>query len=252
MATFSMIAVASMVGIIPTIGFVAKEGVLTALLHEAAGGSAWGIVALRRDHPRVRAHGGVRHPLRLGCLLDEDGTLQATSCPAPSGPTRRSDSSAPRCCCRRSPSSPGSPRHCSTSPSRRTPTLAPASTAGVAAPEHPAHLALWHGLEPALWISLGTIVVGAGLFWLTRATGWTRRLLPVHRGRRLQRAPCAASRACRWSPRASPSADRCPCTSARSSSSSSPPRAPRCSPAPSGRRSWTRTRRRCSSSSRRS
>jgi multicomponent Na+:H+ antiporter subunit A len=46
MATFSFIAVASMVGIIPTVGFVAKEGALTALLHEAAGGEAWGIVAL--------------------------------------------------------------------------------------------------------------------------------------------------------------------------------------------------------------
>ena len=46
MATFSAIAIASMVGIIPTIGFVAKEGMLTAFLHEAAGGAVWGIVAL--------------------------------------------------------------------------------------------------------------------------------------------------------------------------------------------------------------
>src|SRR6478735_7904187 len=46
LATFSTIAVASMAAIIPTIGFVAKEGSLAALLDEAMGGAAWGIVAV--------------------------------------------------------------------------------------------------------------------------------------------------------------------------------------------------------------
>src|SRR6478752_7746574 len=46
MATFSMIAVASMIGLPPTIGLVAKEGALAALLDEAMGGAAWGIVAV--------------------------------------------------------------------------------------------------------------------------------------------------------------------------------------------------------------
>ena len=46
MATFSAVAVASMDQHHPTIGFVAKEGVVTALLHESAGGSPWGLVAL--------------------------------------------------------------------------------------------------------------------------------------------------------------------------------------------------------------
>jgi multicomponent Na+:H+ antiporter subunit A len=55
---------------------------------------------------------------------------------------------------------------------------APASSPGVDAPEHPAHLALWHGLEPALWISLGTIAAGAALCGLVIATGWHRRMLP--------------------------------------------------------------------------
>src|SRR5690606_29019094 len=45
---------------------------------------------------------------------------------------------------------------------------APLATPGIAPPEHPAHLALWHGLEPALWISLTTIVLGALAFWFTR------------------------------------------------------------------------------------
>ena len=46
MATFSMIAVACMIGLFPTIGFVGKESAITALLDEAQGGAAWGIVAL--------------------------------------------------------------------------------------------------------------------------------------------------------------------------------------------------------------
>ncbi len=46
MATAAFIAVASMAGVAPTIGFVAKESTLTALLDDALGGSVWGLVAL--------------------------------------------------------------------------------------------------------------------------------------------------------------------------------------------------------------
>src|SRR5690606_706386 len=42
----SVLAVGAMVGLPPTLGFVAKEGALTALLHEAMGGAVWGWVAL--------------------------------------------------------------------------------------------------------------------------------------------------------------------------------------------------------------
>ncbi len=35
----------------------------------------------------------------------------------------------------------------------------PEATAGVSAPAYPYHLALWHGLEPALFISLGTLAL---------------------------------------------------------------------------------------------
>ncbi|NKF31867.1 Na+/H+ antiporter subunit A, partial [Pseudomonas sp. BGM005] len=50
---------------------------------------------------------------------------------------------------------------------------------GVAA-EGPGHLALWHGFEPALGISILTILLGAGLFLLTIRTGWDRkaRMIP--------------------------------------------------------------------------
>ena len=46
MATVAFISVASMMGIAPTIGFVAKESALTGLLDDAMGGSTWGLVAL--------------------------------------------------------------------------------------------------------------------------------------------------------------------------------------------------------------
>ncbi|HWV48638.1 MAG TPA: hydrogen gas-evolving membrane-bound hydrogenase subunit E, partial [Microbacterium sp.] len=46
--------------------------------------------------------------------------------------------------------------------------------------EGPGHLALWHGFEPALAISIASILVGLGVFLLSRRTGWDRkpRILP--------------------------------------------------------------------------
>ena len=99
MATFSMIAIASMVGIIPTIGFVAKEGVLTAFLHEAAGGAVWGIVGLVGIvlGSVLTAAYGIRFVWgAFWTKKSADGSRSS----APSGPTRRSDSSARRSCCR--------------------------------------------------------------------------------------------------------------------------------------------------------
>ncbi|GAA3200835.1 Na+/H+ antiporter subunit A [Microbacterium terregens] len=197
MATFSFIAVASMVGIIPTIGFVAKETILTAFLHEATGGALWGIVglvgivlgsiltaaygirflwgafwtktvptpapsepdALREAAGRLGPAGGTPLPLTewpdppigfLGAPVLLSALTVVAGLAAPLLDTVLATYAA----------------------------LAPAASAGVAAPEHPAHLALWHGLEPALWISLGTIAAGAAVFWLVTATGWKRHMLP--------------------------------------------------------------------------
>lgn len=172
MATFSFIAVASMVGVFPTVGFVAKEGALTALLDEAVAGSPWGLIAF----------GGVV----LGSVLtaaygirflwgafwtkkDADRRpLPTTEWPDPpigflgapvllSGLTVVAGLAAPAL------------------------DVALAGYADEAPPgaaEHPAHLALWHGFEPALWISLATIAVGAVVFWFTARAGWSKRLLP--------------------------------------------------------------------------
>jgi multicomponent Na+:H+ antiporter subunit A len=172
MATFSFIAVASMVGVFPTVGFVAKEGALTALLDEAVAGSPWGLIAF----------GGVV----LGSVLtaaygirflwgafwtkkDADRRpLPTTEWPDPpigflgapvllSGLTVVAGLAAPAL------------------------DVALAGYADEAPPgaaEHPAHLALWHGFEPALWISLATIAIGAVVFWFTARAGWSKRLLP--------------------------------------------------------------------------
>ena len=177
MATFSMIAIASMVGIIPTIGFVAKEGVLTAFLHEAAGGSLWGtvgFVGIVLGSVLTAAY-GIRFV--WGAFWTKkaaDGTpRERTEWPDPpigflgapvllAGLTVVAGFAAPLLDVVLAPYA----------------DLAPQATAGVAPPEHPAYLALWHGFEPALWISLATIAAGAVLFAVSASRGWTRRLLP--------------------------------------------------------------------------
>ncbi|QIG38931.1 Na+/H+ antiporter subunit A [Microbacterium sp. 4R-513] len=176
MTTFAVIAVASMVGIIPTVGFVAKEGAITALLYEATGGSAWGIVALAGVvvGSILTAAYGIR--FLWGAFWTKRDTagerLPDTEWPDPpigflsapvilSGLTIVLGFMAPLL-------------DVVLAPYAET---APPATPGVAPPDHLYHLALWHGLEPALWISLATIVAGAGVFALTRHSA-PRRLVP--------------------------------------------------------------------------
>ncbi|MEI3848541.1 MULTISPECIES: Na+/H+ antiporter subunit A [unclassified Microbacterium] len=177
MATFSIIAVASMVGLPPTIGFVAKEGVLTALLFEAQGGAVWGVVALAGIAlgSVLTAAYGIRFLWGAFWTKREPGgdRLPETEWPDPPigflvAPILLAALTVVA--------------------GIATPWLdeafapyadqAPPATPGVAAPEHPAHLALWHGLEPALGISLATIVVGVLVFALTRGWRPAKRLLP--------------------------------------------------------------------------
>lgn len=172
MATFSFIAVASMVGVFPTVGFVAKEGALTALLDEALAGSPWGVVAFAGVvlGSVLTAAYGIRFLWgAFWTKRDADRrAIAATAWPDPpigflgapvllSGLTVVAGLAAPAV------------------------DVALAGYADEAPPgaaEYPAHLALWHGFEPALWISLATIALGAAVFWLTARAGWSRRMLP--------------------------------------------------------------------------
>ncbi|AZS35452.1 Na(+)/H(+) antiporter subunit A [Microbacterium lemovicicum] len=169
MAVFSFIAVASMAGIIPTIGFVAKEGALTALLEETAGGSAWGLVALLGivlGSVLTMAYGA--RFLWGAFWTKKDSGIDRTEWPDPpigflAAPVLLSGLSIVAGVA--APAIDGA-----LTPYADT---APVATPGVPAPDHPYHLALWHGLEPALFISLGTVGVGLVVFLLTR--GWTAR-----------------------------------------------------------------------------
>ena len=182
MTVFATIAIASMVGIIPTIGFVAKEGALEAFLHEASSGAAWGIVGLIGIvlGSILTAAYGIRFIWgAFWTKKDEAGVaLAQTEWPDPplgflvapvllSGLTVVAGVTAPLIDVGIAPYA----------------DLAPAATAGVAAPKHPAHLLLWHGFGPPLWITIGTIVLGAGVFALTAARrtapAWTARITPV-------------------------------------------------------------------------
>lgn len=157
------LAAASMAAIPPTLGFVAKEGVFTALLDEATSGSGgavalialigiaigsmltvaygarflWGAFARKPNVADIRfEHQGTTMSvwplilagsgLVLGCIAPVvDGWVSgyANTVPAPGG--------------------------------------------------HPYHLALWHGFEPALGISAVTLALGLLLFW---QRAWVSRL----------------------------------------------------------------------------
>lgn len=177
LATFSTIAVASMVGFFPTVGFVAKEGALTGLLHEALGGSPWGIVALISvilGSVLTAAYGARFLWGAFATKKDAGGAaLEPTAWPDPpigflAAPVLLSALTVV------------AGLGASLLDTAFTPYAenAPAASPGVSAPEHPAHLALWHGLEPALWISLATIVLGIAVFVVTAKATWNRRILP--------------------------------------------------------------------------
>lgn len=171
LAVVSIIAVASMVGIIPTIGFVAKEAALTAFLDlTTAHGDVWAVIALIGIvlGSVLTAAYGIRFLWgAFGTKKDTEGRPRpATPWPDPpigflaapvvlSGLSLVAGFAAPWL---------------------DTALSGYADTAGETA--HPYHLALWHGLEPALFLSLGSIALGAVVFWIVQRTGWHSRILP--------------------------------------------------------------------------
>jgi len=150
-ATIAILAAASMAGIPPLLGFVAKEAVFTAFLEAAAAGESWAWVAL------VGAFLGsvltVAYSVRFvwGAFWTRPG-VEPTPLHAESPLIGLA---------------PGILSAASLVAAFAIPAIEPllAAYADELPGPHDYHLALWHGLEPALWISLTVFALGALLVW---------------------------------------------------------------------------------------
>ncbi|GAA3752410.1 Na+/H+ antiporter subunit A [Microbacterium kribbense] len=175
LATVSIVAVCSMAGVIPTIGFAAKEGMLAALLHESSIGTGWAVLAL------VGAVTGSALTVAYGIRFvwgafwtKRDGAgaaLPATDWPSPpagfvAGPVLMAALTLAG----------GAVVGLLDPVLARYADTVPAAVGTAVA----AHLSLWHAFGPELWISLGTLAAGALIFWTARRLAWDsrRRLLP--------------------------------------------------------------------------
>lgn len=164
LAVVSIVSVASMAGLPPLLGFVAKEAALASLLDAALGGSVWGWVALCGVviGSMLTTAYGIRFVWgAFWTKRDRGGAVRETT------------------------EWPDPPLGFLVSPLL----LASLTVAGgLVAPmldaliapyadlsgEGHYHLALWHGFEPALALSALSLGAGIGIFWASRASGWDR------------------------------------------------------------------------------
>ncbi|MBB2976559.1 multicomponent Na+:H+ antiporter subunit A [Microbacterium endophyticum] len=183
LATCAIVAIASMAGVIPTIGFVGKEAALSALLSEAEGGSTWGVIALFGvvAGSVLTAAYGIRFVWgAFWAKKDVAGHAKsATEWPKPP----MGFMAAPAILGALTIAGGLASSVVGTALEKYADT-APLASEGVAAPDHTYHLALWHGLEPALGISLGTLLLGTAVFVFARKLRWEhrRRILPFTAG----------------------------------------------------------------------
>ena len=172
LATVAIVSVASMTGIIPTVGFVAKEAVLASLLDAADGGSPWGAIAFAVVvvGSILTVAYGVRFVWGAFWTKREDG-LPREPTPWPVPPV--GFLAAPAILAVLTMGLGFAAGALDTVIRPYADAIVP-ETLG-------AHLALWHGFVPALWVSLGTLGVGVGVFWLALAVRWERwrRLVPI-------------------------------------------------------------------------
>ena len=173
LAVFSIIAIGSMVGLAPTVGFVAKEAALSSLLEGGTDPVALApLIGIVLGSLLTTAYGARFVWGAFFTKKDADGqTLARTEWPDPpigflaapvllSGLTIVGGIAAPLLDAAFS-------GYADTMP----------ESAGSDGYEY--HLALWHGLEPALFLSIGSILAGLVLFWFVgRRPGTQRRWLP--------------------------------------------------------------------------
>ncbi|WP_139416093.1 Na+/H+ antiporter subunit A [Agromyces laixinhei] len=150
-ATIAFIAAASMAGVPPLLGFVAKEGVFTAFLEAASAGDPWAWVAL------IGAFAGsvltVAYSVRFvwGAFVSKPDVADcALHAPSPAIAV-----------------APGLLAAASIVSAFAIPFIEPLLTsyADELPGSHDYHLAIWHGLEPALAISAAVFALGALLVW---------------------------------------------------------------------------------------
>lgn len=175
----STIAVASMVGLPPTIGFAAKEGVLAALIDEATQGQPWGIVALVGIAlgSVLTAAYGMRFLWGAFATKREPGGVRRERTEWPDPPI--GFLASPILLASLTVVAGVASPWLSTALTPYAVT-APRVSPGMEVPEGSIYLTLWHGLEPALFVSIGTILLGLLLFRLTRTprAAMTKRMLP--------------------------------------------------------------------------
>ena len=152
-ATIAFVAAASMAGVPPLLGFVAKEAVFTAFLEAAAAGEPLGVDRAGRRVRSARCSPSPTPCASCGARSSREAGRRADArCTPAAGPS----ASRPAC----------SPRRASSfafAIAFIEPLLA-AYADELPGPEE-YHLALWHGLEPALWVSLAVFALGALLVW---------------------------------------------------------------------------------------
>ena len=169
LAVIALVAVASMVGLPPLFGFVAKEAVFTSLLDAGVGGSGWGYVALigtavgsvltmaysirffwgafgtRKKQPKTVLHASAWD------TLFAPGVLTALTIGLGLFASMLDPLLAP---------------YADTVPGAGSRT------------EPPYHLALWHGLEPAFYLSAVVLLLGALLFRSRRGVSRLQAKVP--------------------------------------------------------------------------
>jgi multicomponent Na+:H+ antiporter subunit A len=172
MTVAAVVAIAGMVGLPPTLGFAAKEGALTAFLGEASVGSGWGwvaLVGLVLGSVLTTAY-GIRFVWgAFGTKRSADGAARTrTEWPdppiwflvAPVGLSALALLGGPLA-------------GLLDTPLQRYAETLRGATPGIPAPEHAAHLALWHGFEPAFFLSLGIFALGALAYGASIVSGWS-------------------------------------------------------------------------------
>ena len=174
LATSAFIVTLSMMGVAPTMGFVAKESAIAALLTAALDGDPWGLVALIGvvlGSVLTAAYGARFLWGAFWRKKDASGQRQKDT-PWPDPPV--GFLSVPIVLA-------GVTLACGLGAAALDPLVGAYANTAPADAHGPGHLALWHGFEPALGISVFSILLGLGVFWLSRRIGWDTkpRLLPV-------------------------------------------------------------------------